>query len=121
MPVRAPTLHFFSVWLQLQCSYVQVHHRNNITKPAGCSTIQSVKNSATQCRTVQHSTVLYLNNSGSWVSRVSRADSDLQPVWIWGTVVDLTMAPMVVVKAGDTVHSLYRAGTETADGRCWGG
>ena len=67
---------------------------------------------------MQHGTVLYLNNNGSSVSRVSRAECDLHPVWILGRVVDLTMALMVLVEVGDAVHSLYRTGTKTPDGGC---
>ena len=65
---------------------------------------------------MQHGTVLYLNNNSSSVSRMSCTECDLHPVWIWVRVVDLTMALMVVVEAGDAVHSLYRAGTKTPDG-----
>ena len=77
-----------------------------------------MKNSATQYRTVQLGTVLYLNNKGCSDLRVSRAECDLHPIQTWGRVVDLTMALMVVVEAGDAVHSLYRAGTRTPDGGC---
>ena len=67
---------------------------------------------------MQQGTVLYLNNNGSLVSRMLRAECDLHPVWTWGRVVDLTTALMVVVEAGDAVHSLYRAGTKTPDCGC---
>ena len=107
MPVRAPTLQCISVWLQIQCYYVHFPHRNNSTKPAHYSTIQSAKDSATQYCTVQHGTVLYLNNNGSSVSRVSRAERDLHLVWIWGRVIDLTMA-LVVLVAGDMEALLVR-------------
>ena len=93
MPIRAPTLQCISVWLQLQCSYVHFQHRNNSTKLAPCSTIQSVKNSATQYSTARHGTVLYLNKKGFSVTRVSRAECDLHPVWIWGPIKDLSGFP----------------------------
>ena len=95
MPICAPTLQCISLWLQLQCSYVHFHQRNNSTKPAHCSTIQSVKNSATQYSTVQHGTVLYLNRNGSSDSRVSRAECDLHPVWIWSPIKDVSGLPDV--------------------------
>ena len=49
---------------------------------------------------------------------MSRARCDLHPILIWGRVVDLTMALIVVVEASDAVHSLYRAGTKTPDDGC---
>ena len=83
MPIRAHTLQCISLWFHLQCSYVHLHHRSNTTQPVHCTTIQSVKDSAAQDSTVQHGSVLYLK-------KMSRAESDLHPVWLSGPIKDVS-------------------------------
>ena len=110
MPICAPTIQCISVWLQLQCSYVHFHHRNNSTKPAHCSTIESVKKTAMQYSAVQHGTVLYLNKNGSSDSRLLRAECDLHPVWIWGPIKDVCgfrRVPFWVNRVLQRVHGSF--------------